>query len=54
MAVKRWTCYVVAAGLVAGAAIVLYVVQDKAIGIFLILVAAVLARILAINVAERF
>jgi hypothetical protein len=52
-AVIRWVCHVVAAMLVGAAALYLLFGQDKGLGIFLVLVAAIVARVLVINVADE-
>ena len=46
-------CWVTAAGLMAAAGAYLLLGTDKGLGIFLVLVAAILARILVINVPEH-
>ena len=50
---RRWVCYGTSALLVAGAGAFLIFADDKGLGIFLVLVAATIARMLSINVAER-
>ena len=54
MTAARWACYILSGllMLVAGGLIIL--LENKSIGIFAALIGAVMARVLSINVAERF
>jgi hypothetical protein len=50
--VIRWICHLVAALLVGGAGTYLVLGRDKGLGIFLVLVAVIVARVLVINIAD--
>lgn len=53
MGVVRWTCYIFSGILMLIALAMILWLDDKSIGIFAALIAAVLARILTINVAGQ-
>ncbi|MCP3903669.1 MAG: hypothetical protein GY715_08550 [Planctomycetes bacterium] len=49
----RFVCYAISAVLLAGAGAFLLFGNDKGLGIFFVLIAAVLSRVLVLNIAER-
>ena len=46
-------CYLISALLLAGAGAYLILGEDKGLGIFAVLIAAILSRVLVLNIAER-